>query len=1606
MPGGWRRPHWSREVYLRRLILVHHGRLRVARRNEDGLYAIKHLRGRLAAKRFLKDFIYKPAAMLRLRALLGDVGLIQTPGKPLDLKTLPALELIDQLARHIAAERILVVEQIDRLNAPSIFDDRKDAPPPRTDPTPPPPKKKLSWIEIEVIEDATEQACNSVRIAVRTPDGNEAFYTTNSAGLIRIDEIEEGTCDARCETKGAKRANTLRFIKKGAKTGKKSDKKPEPLKPGTYHIRNVDNHQARTGETLDSLAKAAGLSKSELTQFNWDTDDPAKVNECLAGDVGCTKTGEDGNFLLDSSDKPGIVRIPGKWSEEGLATGQRHTFRVERIPPMRQLVRKEWVIELEGLNFHFDSAVLLPDYKTDDPDPAMPAEERVTTLCVLAEALREARRKPDRKLLITGHTDTSGSDAYNLPLSQQRADCALAALMGDRTKFVQIASAKHKVEDYQLILKWVARDWGWPCDPGLIDNQQGSKTSAATKAFQKQYNIEFGKSISEDGVVGEQTWGAFFDVYMKELMELTDCDDEAALNALRGNIKFVDDSKKAVGCGENFPKENRGLDGWRSLENRRVEIIFFAPDQLPSLSCHSGGTCKSAVCQVNNPKLFVPEMIPVPPVLPRRLRLRLHLQLAWADPNKAEHFFPEACPVYLVFGDGRDPIKKELEADGIIDTFIDRRAVSVSLLFDFTDSGANIGTQYLATGPADANPRETLVKADDIKAAVDKKNRLWRLPEKWSTNETDWTATDAPTYDKGKFAKLDDPATRIGTHAKPAKLLLDPHWKGIRLEFFDRSFGHSDHNHKRICIPPVMLEGFRMDPGKDDKRAPDSHSNWTVSDDDNAKTALCLPWVLRRKADGSADLPKLDKTMLIRLRADKQYIFSKSATEREIKTLEPAAEELKPRAERLQYYDLPKVWKSTRYYLRAADGTGKFFDTVTDADIAAADDLTKPLIFSLDDIVLSIPDASEKLTPLTLGASDRAAIFASTFDDTGPGQAASKVGVYKADSANRRSFFSNVDVASKNYIHDYPDWTRLIIAQGNLFDVFDRRTPEDDNNPVAGARAAVRWVDAPPLKAAGNVFNPRPARTDKTFFSLRPFHEQEYADRGQQYNGTAFGTTGRYEMALIRCCGRDGDTELMASLQYFRLFFSFNPAAPAPPPPPPQSIYHAPAPNWQTNREQYMEDCCKNIIERWNGNDAFNGERGQIIPRADTDKLRSTVIFFIQPAPSAATAHYSMDIVQPGMGQLGGRAWMNGSVGTGELGETDQTSLASGWFPAAHEVGHANGLPDEYNERWGARSFDELSIKYNTPGDAYEPDGRNETATAADCGMMNGNRLSRNRYFWHSAEFARAVTGKRFKVKYTNNYTDFWVPPHPNWPIRGYVWWPIAARPAATNGRAAYDLFLYTLGKDRYSQDLLHAGKGPFDGILLINVKMRVTMYSNTTNNIQLIASRLSAGVRAAFNGRFAATGTVQQGTDQEWTFTRCAIQVAPRFCIFYNTAKPAPTDASGNPINMAAHNAAATGLVNTYGAPFNVNIVETNNPNTRWNAASPDRNLTLEFSAQPFPAPPAAGQPWNVQLTENFNRKFCAMLGLAEDPAAITANDLLPLVQTLIPTNAAVNAI
>ncbi len=63
-------------------------------------------------------------------------------------------------------------------------------------------------------------------------------------------------------------------------------------------------------ETLESIAREAGITPERLAKFNFGTADPEAVEDCLRAYVGCTRQSPEGGLLFDDGDRPGVLHIP------------------------------------------------------------------------------------------------------------------------------------------------------------------------------------------------------------------------------------------------------------------------------------------------------------------------------------------------------------------------------------------------------------------------------------------------------------------------------------------------------------------------------------------------------------------------------------------------------------------------------------------------------------------------------------------------------------------------------------------------------------------------------------------------------------------------------------------------------------------------------------------------------------------------------------------------------------------------------------------------------------------------------------------------------------------------------------------------------------------------------------------------------------------------------------------------------------------------------------------------------------------------------------------------------------------------------------------------
>ncbi len=161
--------------------------------------------------------------------------------------------------------------------------------------------------------------------------------------------------------------------------------------------------------------------------------------------------------------------------------------------------------------------------------------------------------------------------------------------MGDRQQFQDVCHARHTVADYKQILSWVARAFPvFDCEPAKVDDNSatchGPGGSSRKRTTRTGKPLVYGPraSISVDGSVGKETWGAFFDCYEKAIQQELG-EELSGVAALRKSLTFVDERHESLGFGEHFPIEELGVDAYRSQSNRRVEMLLFDPGEEPDL---------------------------------------------------------------------------------------------------------------------------------------------------------------------------------------------------------------------------------------------------------------------------------------------------------------------------------------------------------------------------------------------------------------------------------------------------------------------------------------------------------------------------------------------------------------------------------------------------------------------------------------------------------------------------------------------------------------------------------------------------------------------------------------------------------------------------------------------------------------------------------------------------------------------------------------------------------------------------------------------------------------------------------------------------------------
>jgi outer membrane protein OmpA-like peptidoglycan-associated protein len=219
---------------------------------------------------------------------------------------------------------------------------------------------------------------------------------------------------------------------------------------------------------------------------------------------------------------------------------------------------------LPDITFATGSSFLHPDHASE--------------LKAMRANIKEWKKKtPDGKLAIFGHADAVGKESDNKALSERRGRALLAFLTLDVDGYAALAKEeKWGLNLHQVLLK----NAGF--DPGSNDGQDGPKTQAAVKAFQKKKGLPETGKLEDDA--RKVLYQDFFDGCNGEAVPAKDFDD------VNGN--------PFGGCSEfNLAEKTQGACG----KNRRVGVFLLKSNKNFPINypCAKGdiGMCKKQVAR-------------------------------------------------------------------------------------------------------------------------------------------------------------------------------------------------------------------------------------------------------------------------------------------------------------------------------------------------------------------------------------------------------------------------------------------------------------------------------------------------------------------------------------------------------------------------------------------------------------------------------------------------------------------------------------------------------------------------------------------------------------------------------------------------------------------------------------------------------------------------------------------------------------------------------------------------------------------------------------------------------------------------------------------------
>jgi hypothetical protein len=270
------------------------------------------------------------------------------------------------------------------------------------------------------------------------------------------------------------------------------------------------------------------------------------------------------------------------------------------------------VIEMEDVCYHAGSGLLLPEDPagTKEGESDSQAQKKVSGVAALALIFRHFEEAPYRHLLIVGHDDTEGSPQQGFDISKKRAEGVYYLLTGKKKEWCEHALTSHTIKDFQQIMLYYHLVKGWNCNPGEINDKWSPKTEKAVKVFFDEIS-KFGgtKKVDSSAVSSSpkkkwpiEAWEIIYDFYESLMFSALNGGKPVTGETLakaRGRLRFLDENKPIVACGDSFPTSHFGKKHFRSQADRRVEMLLFSDDiKLNySLPCPKTTTSRHTVKQ-------------------------------------------------------------------------------------------------------------------------------------------------------------------------------------------------------------------------------------------------------------------------------------------------------------------------------------------------------------------------------------------------------------------------------------------------------------------------------------------------------------------------------------------------------------------------------------------------------------------------------------------------------------------------------------------------------------------------------------------------------------------------------------------------------------------------------------------------------------------------------------------------------------------------------------------------------------------------------------------------------------------------------------------------